>query len=216
MQGVPLLEEQVLNKAEEGDLVLQLTPGLPDGVGVPEFQLFLPLVPGLAAEFVFQSHEQGKVREPAAVFFAEGLVSVVGGEPAIGGPEHLQTVVVKQTEVRLLLGDVPADALQVLLRQKALLYQDIQVDEIVVAREGGAGLIGGIAEAGGRQGQDLPIALAGIFQKVYELICLFSHGAHAVAAGQAGDVHQNAAASHVGLPQLYHKVIAPGAVLKPP
>ena len=83
-----------------------------------------------------------------------------------------------------------------LASKRLALYRRVQIDEVRVACKGGAGLVGGIAESGGSQRQDLPIALTGFFQKIDEFIGLFAHGAHAVLAGQAGDVHQNTAASH--------------------
>ena len=74
--------------------------------------------------------------------------------------------------------------------------QCIKINQVVVACEGGAGLVGGVAITGGGQGQNLPAALAGLFQKVHKFICLLTHSAHAIGTGQAGDVHQNAAFTH--------------------
>ena len=205
MQRRPLLEEQVLHEAEESDLVFQLAPGSPDGIGVPEFELIFPLVPRFSAELVLQRHEQGKIRQPAAVFGAEDFVIRPGGEAGECRAQHLQAVVVQQAEVHLVLGDIPPDALQILLREQAIPHQGGQVDEVVVAREGGAGLIGGVAKAGGRQGQDLPGALAGFFQEIHKFVCLLSHGTNTIFTGQAGNVHQNTAGSHDRLPQLFSK-----------
>ena len=196
VQRVPLLKEQVLHKAEEADLLLQLIPGIPDGIGIPEFELLFPLVPGLAAEFILQGHEQGEVRQPVAVFGAESSVILVGGEPGVSSPENLEPVPVQQAEVRLVVGDVPGDARQVVLGEQALVHQGIQVDQVVVAREGGAGLVGGITVTGWGQRQDLPIALAGFFQKIHKFVGFPTHGADAVFPGQAGNMHQNAAGSH--------------------
>lgn len=47
-------------------------------------------------------------------------------------------------------------------------HQLVQVDEIGIACKSGGGHIGGIAVAGGDQGQDLPIGLSGVRQKVHE------------------------------------------------
>ena len=45
--------------------------------------------------------------------------------------------------------------------QHAFLHQCVQVDEVGVAGEGGKGLVGAVTVAGGADGQDLPVFLAG-------------------------------------------------------
>ena len=202
MQGVPLLEEQILDKAEEADFLFQFVSGIPDGIGISEFQVMLPLVPGLAAEFVFQRHEQGEIGQPVAVLLRKAGVVLARGEAGVGLAQHVQAVAVQQAEVSLVIGHVPLDAFQVGLGKQTILHQTVEVNQIVVPGEGGAGLIGGVAVAGGSQGQNLPIALAGFFQKVNEFVCFAAHGAHAVRTGQTGDVHQNAAGSHIIIPHF--------------
>ena len=67
----------------------------------------------------------------------------------------------------------------------------------MVPGKGGTGLVRGVPVAGGRQRKDLPKALPCFLQKVNKSIGIFAHGTNTVGAGQAGDVHQDAAGSHI-------------------
>ena len=197
MEGIPLFEEQVLHEAVELDLLRQITEGLIQSSGLPELQRFLPLIPGLAAVLLLQSHEQGKIRQPAVVFRPEAGEAFPGiPEAAECQTEDLCPVPVQQAVVYFILPDRPGNVFQFFCIQKSILHQSIQVDEVGVAGKGGAGLVGGVAVAGGGQGQDLPMALPRGFQKIHKREGLTTHGADAVGAGQAGNVHQNATASH--------------------
>ena len=68
-------------------------------------------------------------------------------------------------------------------------YEGIQINEIVVAGVGGAGLVGGISVTGGRQRQNLPQALTGIPEKINKIPSRFAHSTNAVGTGEGGDVH---------------------------
>ena len=66
----------------------------------------------------------------------------------------------------------------------------------MVACEGGTGLVGRVAVAGRSQGQNLPHGLACLLQKINKSEGLFAHGTDAVRSREAGNMHQNTAASH--------------------
>lgn len=91
------------------------------------------------------------------------------------------------------VGESRAGGLHLLVGEQADGYQLVQVDEIGIACEGGGGHIGGIAVAGGDQGQDLPIGLAGIRQKVHEPAGGRAQRADTIGTGQRGDSQQDTA-----------------------
>ena len=194
-EGVPLAGEDILDEALEADLITQLVAGVPDRVGVPELEAVLPVEPALAG-MLLQSHEEGEVGQPAAVLGAEAVEIGAAGEAVVGLAQDRELVIVLDAEIGLVIPVAPGDGADLLLSQQTLLDQLGQVDQVGVAGEGGAGLVRGIAVAGGGQGQDLPLALAGFLQEVHEVMSFFAHGADAVRAGQARYMHQNAAASH--------------------
>ena len=90
----------------------------------------------------------------------------------------------------------PVKGLGLSLFQKAVGKQQAGVDEIGVCRKGGKTLIGAVAVAGGADGQDLPVALAGGGEKIHKTLCLFAQRADAVRPRQAGQGQQDARGSH--------------------
>ena len=146
---------------------------------------------------VLQGHEQGKVGQPVGIRRPEIIKVRAAPEPGIGKPQYLHPAVVQQAKVRLILPAAPGNISEFFRLKQALLHQGVQVNEIMVPGEGGTGLVGRVPIAGGCQREDLPIALPRFLQEVNKSIGIFAHGTNAVGAGQAGDVHQNAAGSHI-------------------
>ncbi len=60
------------------------------------------------------------------------------------------------------------------------LYQQIQINQVVIAGEGGTGLIRRIAETGGIQRQNLPQTLSSFFKKAYEIVCFLAKSTYTV------------------------------------
>ena len=113
-----------------------------------------------------------------------------------GDFQNLGALLINGAEIHPAPDAAPVYFGQLCLFQQTFLHQGVQIDEIVVAGEGREGLVGGVAEARGGQGQDLPAALSGFLQEVHEPVGLFAHGADAIGAGQGGNVHQNTAFTH--------------------
>ncbi len=91
------------------------------------------------------------------------------------------------------VGGVPAGGVQLLLGEQALRRQLVQVDEEGISRKGGGGHVGGVAVPRGDQGQDLPVGLTGLGQKIYKAAGGRSQRADAIGPRQGGDGQQHAA-----------------------
>ena len=109
-----------------------------------------------------QGHEQGVVLQPVLLLLAEGgKVGAILGEEAVTGPvEHGVAGGVEQTVVHLVRAVSPVEGLKFLWFQQSFLGQRVQVDKVGIAGEGGEGLVGGVAVAGGAYREELPAALA--------------------------------------------------------
>ena len=195
-QSGPLLVEQVLDKAVEPDLVCQLIAHCLHGLGIAHLHAGLPVVPGGAVILGLQGHEHGEIGQPGLVVLQEQFKLIAALETGVGNAQNLQLVIVELAEIGLGIAPAPVDGLHLFLIEQALFDQGFQIDQIVVAGEGGAGLVGRVTVAGGSQGQNLPHGLACRLQKIYEREGLLAHGAHTIGAGEAGNMHQNTAASH--------------------
>ena len=150
-KGLPLAVEAVL---DEGMVVHQVSklrcvPG--HGLGLPVPDILRPIRPALALEPILQGTEQRPVLQ------IPGMVRhIVGHLAAIEAGECLfkdsAAAVVEQPEVHLSGIAAPVGA-DVLVSQKALLLQEVQVHQIRVPGEGGGALVGGIPIARRGQGQ---------------------------------------------------------------
>ena len=140
---------------------------------------------------VLQGHEQGVVLQPVRLLGAEGgKLGPVLGQKAVAGPvEHRVAGLIHQPVVHILGVLPPVEGLKLRRLQQALLRQGVQVDEVGVAGEGGEGLIGGVAVAGGARREQLPAALAAGGQKVRKFPGLLSQRPDAVGGGQGEDGH---------------------------
>ena len=201
---VPLLVEQVLQELVEADLVVQLLAVPGHGLGLVQADAFiLPLGPRAVAELLLDGHVQRVVLHPGAVLLDKGVkraqVALLG--VLIRDAQHLEAQVVDAGVVHALGVVAPVQVAVILLLEKALLLEHVQVDHVGVARIGREGLIGRVAVGGGADGQDLPVALAGLLEEVRELVGRLADGADAVGRGQRGNGHQNAGGS---VHQVHH------------
>ena len=89
----------------------------------------------------------------------------------------------------------PVEGLDVFLCEEPVFDEELEVDEVGVAGEGRETRVGAVAEAGRAEGQDLPVLLAGFFQKVRKSERLFAEGPDAVLRGQGRDGKQDTAAT---------------------
>ena len=206
VQGAPLLVELVLQEGPEFQI---------GGVGgaellqrgrLPHAQPLRPLLPVLHAVFLLDGHVQAVIRQPCVRQKAEPIPVVpVGGvvprhgtlfqKVLIGHAQHRKALVVDGAVVHLVGVAAPVQCGVIGLFQKPVRRQQIQIDEIGVARKGGTALVGTVGVAGGGHRQNLPDALPRRRQKVHKLSGGRAERADAVAARQAGNGHQNAAAA---------------------
>ena len=145
-----------------------------------------------------QRHEKRVVRQPAAVFLAEPGVVLrrVLGKAAVGAAQHVIAQPVQPAVIHRRFLLTPGQGFIFRFLQQTLLFQQVQVDKIRVARHRRKGLVGGIAEAGRPDGQKLPPGLPGPLQKIDKAVGTAAHGADAVRPRQGRKVHQNSAGSH--------------------
>ena len=197
-QLVPLLVEEVLQVDIEVDIFLQLQRVLGDGLRLSQADGAVgPVQPALHLEVLLDRHVQGVVGQPALVLLQEGLHLFVVPAVAVfkSGAQDGKAAFVDLAVVHIAGVAAPVDALQIAPGQQVIFHQQIQVDEIGVSGEGGEALVGAVALAGGAQGQQLPVLLAGSVEKVSESVGLFSQGADAVVGGQGRDGHEDTAAA---------------------
>ena len=204
-QRVPLAEEQELAEDPEIQVLgvagpvglYRLRPVQADG-------LVRPLGPAHHAEAGLHRHVEGVVLQPGGVFPPEGghFLPQRLPPPLKGQPQHLEAVFIDLRVVHPGGVVAPVPVFDLGGTQELLLYQQVQVDEIGVAGEAGEGGIGAVPVAGGAQGQQLPIALAGSLEKVHKTIGALPHGADAVGGGEGAHGHENAAFTIHNLPSF--------------
>ena len=194
LQRTPLLGKLVLAEGMVADLVLQGLPIPVHGILIPVEQVLVRPLEQRHAEVVRTGLEQSIVHQLAAVLIDKGidLVHQLRACVAVGFVQKIlvdliHPGIVHPVHVVILIG------FQIPPAQQALVHQSGQVDKQGVARRRGGGHVGGCAAAGRDQGQQLPVALAGAVEKVYEETGFSAHGANAELTGQGGNVHQNAA-----------------------
>ena len=190
-EASPLRKEQVLHALPEPDRVREL-PGRPGERGrLPPPQGLRPAAPGGPVKAPLERHEQRVALQPVRLAFtkARQLGGPAGAQPPHGLLQHGEPVPVQQA-----VGDpggvVPPRQRPVFLRQEQpVAAKVVQVDEIGVPGERGEGLVGGIAKAGGADGEHLPAGLPRLHEKIQEVPRRASHRAHPPRGGQGGDGH---------------------------
>lgn len=138
------------------------------------------------------------VIQPVLIFRHEGLLIGILADVAalICLAQQFQAVFAHFAIIHPLRVGTEVHAVALLSGQDALFDQIFQIDQIGVARDGGKGLIGGSAVAGGAQGQDLPVGLACLDQSVHKIISRPGETANAILGRQTGDGQQNTGTSH--------------------
>ena len=129
-QGVPLLEELVLRPGEEAYVGVELAAVLFDDIALAHARVLVrPLNPTLHAEVPLQRHEQGVIRQPAAVRVDEcGNLSGVARPAALAGEtQHIEAVLVYFAVVDILGLGAPVDALNLVLVKQALFNKLVEV-----------------------------------------------------------------------------------------
>ena len=121
----------------------------------------------------------------------------------ISSAEHFVAAGVEGAVVHFQRVFAPLFCLELGRGEQALSLEGVKVDEIGVARKGGAALVGAVAVAGGAQGQDLPDGLACLGQKIHKLQRRFAKAADSIGAGQAGHRHQNSTFTHDVFPSSF-------------
>ena len=156
--------------------------------------------------FLFERHEQRIIRQPFGVFLGESrnFFAHFVVHAGIGAAEQRPAGVRELLEVRLVRRSVKVALLDFSLGQQAVLDQQVQVDQIRVARRGGKALIRRVAEAGVAERQHLPVGLVRVGEEIDKVVSGFAHGAHAVRRGQRSDVRKHAAGAfeHTFFPQF--------------
>ena len=141
------------------------------------------------------SHEQGVILQPESLLFAEGFISGGrGGQQTIrcffqdNGPLVVERAVIDGSD-----GPFRRDLVG---GQQIVRSQQEVIDKIGISGKGGEALIRAVAVAGGADGQDLPVGLLCIGQKIHECKGLFSQRTDAKRPRQTENGHQNAACTH--------------------
>ena len=192
---LPLFEEGVLDKLHEEDRLGVLLHRGGDGVGTVEFQpLVRPVVPLRADIRFLQDDIQRVIRQPARIFFCErahliAVRFVCTRERPVQHRNAPQLEKIKRRRVRVRVHLVA----QLLVGQKPLVAQLLEVDKIAVARECRDARIRRVVCVRRRERQHLPVGTARLAEKIDKLSRLLAKAADAVRARQRGDVHQHAA-----------------------
>ena len=215
LDGFPLGVELVLQELPEADLFLMggAEPG--QRSGIPRPVLPGPVGPALHLVFGLEGHVQGVILQPGLVGQRKGIIIIRIIKRAavlarallppslISSAEHFVAAGVEGAVVHFQRVFAPLFCLELGRGEQALGLEGVEVDEIGVARKGGAALVGAVAVAGGAQGQDLPDGLACLGQKIHKLQRRFAKAADPIGAGQAGHRHQNSTFTHDVFPSSF-------------
>ena len=137
-------------------------------------------------ELLLQGHEEGIVLEPILLALDELVKGPVGHpqEAFVSFVQNRPPVFIQNAIIHPVLLSAPGDRLHLLPAEKALIHQELQVNEVVISSKSGKGLIGGIPIACGAEGQDLPVLLPGLLQKIHKAVGRLSHSSNPIGAGQ--------------------------------
>ena len=194
-QCVPLGIEEELHRLVVADLISQPCFCGGNDLRLAAAQGVRPVSKASLPLFRFHSHKQGVVLQPEALRRAEGFVSRGGGsqQPVSGLFQQYRALVVQRTVVngahRLRGGDL-------LGGQIAICRQQTEINKVGVSGKGGKALVGAVAIAGRADGQDLPISLLCLGQKINECGRFTAQRTDTKRPRQAEHRHQNAACTH--------------------
>ena len=154
-----------------------------------------PLPKGLEPALLFDGHELAVGNEPVFVCL-DKVVEIgwlVGGEAFGGTVENLAATAKNRAIVNVVGIGAQIHTVDIALLQIAGLDKLGKVDEIGVARTGRERLIGRVAIARRRKGQNLPVMLFARGKKIDEVVGIPAKAADAVRSGQRRDGHENTA-----------------------
>ena len=206
VQGAPLAVKLILQERPELDLPGVFGLEFSQRLRLTHAQGAGPLLPVHHAVGLLDGHVQAVVGQPVAAQKLEavpvvGVGRLVAGHRAlfqevrVGFAQHSEALFVEGAVVHMSRVAAPVDSSVVLFGQQAVGGQQVQINKVGVAREGGAALVRAVGVAGGADGQNLPDGLPGLGQKVHKVMGRLAHAADAIPAGQTRDRHQNAAAA---------------------
>ena len=109
--------------------------------------------------------------------------------------EDLKTIVKLKRIVDEFRIFIPGKKGTIVFGENAFIYKKIKINKVWISGKGGKGLIGGVSVSSWPQRENLPVTLAGFFQKVYKLVCVFTQCTDPIGAGKGGNVHENTAAA---------------------
>ena len=184
LERSPLPEKEKLNIGEQLNVRLEEPAVFFEGsrASAAANVLVGPLAPGLHAEVPLERHEQSVVRKPVRILRGKALhLTAVALETAFGGFLQKRKAVFVELPVIDTAGiRAPVTAFDLPAREKPVVDQRVEIDEIRVACKGGKALVGGVAAACGTKREQLPVALTGRVQKIGKIIRGPAHRADAV------------------------------------
>jgi len=154
-----------------------------------------PLPKGLETALLLDGHELAVGDEPVFVCL-DKVVEVgrlVGGKALGGAVENLTTATKDGAIVNVVGIGAQVHAVDIALLQIAGLDKLGKVDEVGVARTGRERLIGRVAIARRRKGQNLPIMLFARGEEIDKVVGVPAKAADTVRSGQGRDGHENTA-----------------------
>ena len=162
LQRPPLAKEKELHPFPEGNILPQGPPRPFQRQRLPIAQGRLPVLPGRAAVGALQRHKQSVILQPEGVVLTKNskLRRRRGQQPGTGLAQHRVAPLVQKAVVHRQRLRAPIQRHILLRPQQAVRGQIVQIDQIGVSRKGGKALVGGIAKAGGTDGQQLPVGLS--------------------------------------------------------
>ena len=195
----PLAEKEKLNVGEQLHVVAQHAAVALDNRAVLAAAnvLIVPLCPRLHAEVALERHEERVIRQPALVFLFKrcDVLAVARKAARLGLFKQRKAAFVDLAVVNIAGIVAPVAGVDLCARQELILDEQVEVDEVWVARKGGEALIRRVAVARRAERQELPVFLSRGGEKVGKVIGGLAHRADAVGRGKGGDRHQNAGGS---------------------
>ena len=205
---LPLEGKLILQKLPEADFLFVFGAERVQRVLLPLAVFPGPLGPALHAVFGLESHIEGVILQPVLVGEGKRIVIVrivhgtavlPGALPApcgVGLPQDTVPAGIQGAVVYFQRLIAPFFGFELGSRQQAVGLERVQINEIGVARKGGAALVRAVAVTGGAQRQDLPDLLPGFGQKIHKLQRLCAKTTDPIGAGQTGHRHQNSTFTH--------------------
>ena len=199
-QSGPLPEKQKLQIGEELHILPQKCAVLVQhGLVLTQAKVVVgPLRPCLHAEMAFAGHVQGIVRQPPRIVLRKGRYGLRVPLPApfVGLVQQGKAALVDLSVVHMARVAAPVGGGALGGRQQSVSRQHIRVDVVGVAGVGGKALVGAVTVAGRADGQDLPIGLLCLGQKINECGRFTAQRTDPKRPRQAEHRHQNAACTH--------------------